>query len=204
MSNAKLKAEYPFILRLSMIITLLLLIFTFYAFRKYERKTEPPPRPDFVIEVTEIPVTEILKKPPRPEQPSIPVEADEDEMLEEVDYDIFENGTNLSLNELPPPPQDDEQEEFEYIAVSIKPKIKKRVVPEYPALARKAGIEGTVVVRVLIDEKGNVAKAEIFKSIPMLDSAAIAAARQCKFTPGQQRDKKVKVWMAIPFTFKLK
>ena len=204
MYNKKLKNDYPLTLRLSIIVSLLLLIFTFYAFRKYEPEVKPPPLQDFVIEVTDIPVTEMFKKPPPPERPSIPVEADEDEMLDEVDYDIFEKGTNLALNELPPPPKDDEPEEFEYIAVSIKPEIKKRVVPVYPDLARRLGIEGTVVVRVLIDKKGNVEKAEIFKSIPMLDSAALAAARQCKFKPGQQRDKKVKVWMAIPFTFKLK
>jgi len=58
-----------------------------------------------------------------------------------------------------------------------------------------------VVVRVLIDKKGDIEKAEIFKSVPMLDEAALAAVWQLKFTPGKQRDRFVKVWMAVPFNF---
>jgi TonB family protein len=53
----------------------------------------------------------------------------------------------------------------------------------------------------LIDKKGNIEKAEILKSVPMLDEAALAAAWQLKFTPGKQRDRFVKVWMAVPFNF---
>ena len=64
-------------------------------------------------------------------------------------------------------------------------------------------IEGTVVVKVLIGKKGLVEKAEIFKSIPILDEAALKAAKKCIFKPAKQRDKLVKVWMSIPFKFKL-
>ena len=52
--------------------------------------------------------------------------------------------------------------------------------------------------------KGDVEKVEVVKSHPMLDDAAIAAAKQFKFKPGKQRDRYVKVWMTIPFTFRLK
>ncbi len=204
MRRNPLQQNYGFILRLSFVISLLLLIFTFYAFRTYDHQAVAPPKPIWTIETVDIPVTEMLKKPPRPEKPVIPVEADEDDILDEVDYDLFENGQDFTFSELPPPPETDEPEEFEYIAVSIKPEPIKQVRPIYPDLARRAGIEGTVVVRVLIDTHGNVEKAEIFKSIPMLDEAALAAARQFKFKPGQQRDKKVKVWMAIPFVFRLR
>ncbi|MEJ2052745.1 MAG: energy transducer TonB [Calditrichaceae bacterium] len=69
-------------------------------------------------------------------------------------------------------------------------------------MAKRAGISGTVVTRVLIDKEGNIEKAEIFKSIPMLDKAALEAAKKCKFSPAMQRDKPVKVWMAIPFQFR--
>ena len=61
-----------------------------------------------------------------------------------------------------------------------------------------------VVVKVLIGTKGDVEKVEIVKSHPMLDESAMAAAKLFKFTPGKQRDRVVKVWMTIPFTFKLK
>jgi TonB family protein len=57
---------------------------------------------------------------------------------------------------------------------------------------------------VLIDTKGNVEDVRVIKSNPMLDDAAIAAAWQFKFTPAKQRDRLVKVWMSIPFHFRLK
>lgn len=84
-----------------------------------------------------------------------------------------------------------------------KPKIIKLVQPEYPISAQNADIEGTVVVRLLVDTLGNVEKTEILKSIPLLDQAAVNAAKQIKFEPAKLGNKSVKVWMAVPFEFKL-
>ena len=61
-----------------------------------------------------------------------------------------------------------------------------------------------MVVKVLVNTKGDVEAVEVLKSHPLLDESAIAAAKQYKFTPGKQRDKFVKVWVSIPFNFKLK
>jgi len=104
----------------------------------------------------------------------------------------------------PPPPPPEEDEVFEFFAVSEKPVLLKKATPKYPDLARRAQIEGTVVVTVTIGKTGKVESAAIFKSIPMLDDAAIEAARQCSFKPAKQRDKFVKVKMNIPFQFRLK
>ena len=97
----------------------------------------------------------------------------------------------------PPPPEDDEV--FEFFAVSEKPVLISKAIPKYPDLARKAQIEGKVVITVTIDKKGNVENAVVFKSVPMLDEAAQSAAMQCKFKPAKQRDKFVKVKMNTPF-----
>ncbi len=102
----------------------------------------------------------------------------------------------------PPPPEDDEV--FEFFAVSDKPVMLKQAKPDYPDLARKAQIEGTVVVTVTIGKTGKVEKAVIFKSIPMLDEEALLAAKKCVFKPAKQRDKFVRVKMNIPFNFRLK
>jgi protein TonB len=204
MVKDKLKQNYRKVFELSLVIALSLLVVTFYSFQKYEHKVALPPKPDIKLEVIKIPITKMPEKPPRPQLPSVPVGSEDDEILDDVSIDLFDTDRNIDLSQLPPPPKDDEPETFEYISVSFKPKLVKRVRPVYPDLARRAGIQGTVVVRVLIDEKGNVEKAVIFKSIPMLDEAALAAAKQFKFIPGKQRDKNVKVWMAIPFVFKLK
>ena len=107
------------------------------------------------------------------------------------------------VEELPPPPEEEEPI-VPFHALSEKPVVIKRVEPVYPELARKAGIEGRVIVKVLINTKGDVEKVEVIKSHPLLDQAAIEAAKQFKFKPGKQRDRYVKVWMTIPFNFRLK
>ncbi|HZI46355.1 MAG TPA: energy transducer TonB, partial [Pyrinomonadaceae bacterium] len=55
--------------------------------------------------------------------------------------------------------------------------------PEYPAIARAAKASGTVTVEVLVDEDGNVVEAKAVSGHPLLQAAAVTAARQAKFTP---------------------
>ena len=100
--------------------------------------------------------------------------------------------------------QEDEEPILPFYSLSDKPIVVHRVTAAYPDIAKKAGIEGTVVLKVLIDTKGNVERVEVLKSHPLLDASAIEAAKQFKFRPGKQRGKTVKVWMSIPFTFKIK
>ena len=67
--------------------------------------------------------------------------------------------------------------EYKPIRISdYKVPIRKRVEPEYPRLAVDAKIVGTVVVKLLIDLKGNVIRACAEKGHPLLKRAAIEAA----------------------------
>lgn len=84
------------------------------------------------------------------------------------------------------------------------PEVLKQAQLSYPLAARKAGIEGMVVVKVLVDTSGNVEKAEIVKSIPELDQAALEAARRFKFKAARLNEKQVSSWVTIPFHFKLR
>ena len=88
--------------------------------------------------------------------------------------------------------------------VQEKPVLLKRVEPYYPEAARKQKISGMVLVDVVIDTSGSIDKAEIYKSIKVLDQAALDAAMQFKFSPGKYLDRPVKVKMRIPFKFQLK
>ena len=75
---------------------------------------------------------------------------------------------------------------------------------EYPALARQAGLEGMVVVNVIIDESGMPESARIARSVAeVLDKAAIEAVMKQRFEPGRQRGRPVRVEMAIPVRFQL-
>ena len=201
--DVDLKSKYRKVLESSLIVSLVLMAFMFFAFKQFETTSRLPESPDIQIEVVEIPPTEQISKPPPPSRPSIPIEADDDELLDDVTIEDTEIIFDAPEDAPPPPPPEDD-EVFEFFAVSEKPVMLKQATPDYPDLARKAQIEGIVVVTVTIGKTGLVENAVIFKSIPMLDESALEAAKQCKFKPAKQRDKFVKVKMNVPFNFKLK
>ena len=109
---------------------------------------------------------------------------------------------------LPPDPVDAgrlDGDNVDFVAETKKPKIIAFHPPEYPEEARSEGLEGTVMIKVLVGARGEVLDAQVLRSVaPMLDAAALAAARELEFEPGKQRGIPVKAWMAIPYVFKLK
>lgn len=81
--------------------------------------------------------------------------------------------------------------------------IQKRI--KYPEAALIAGVEGQVVVQVLIDEDGDPIEFKVLSSPGNddLEKAAIEAIRQTKFEPAIQKGVPVKFWMSIPIRFQL-
>jgi protein TonB len=74
----------------------------------------------------------------------------------------------------------------------------------YPVSAKEAGIQGKVLVKTIIDEKGNVVKTEVVESVNAdCDKAAMDAIKKTKFTPGIKDNKPVKAEVTIPVMFKL-
>lgn len=63
------------------------------------------------------------------------------------------------------------------------PKLIKMVDPVYPPEAKKAGIEGVVILEVETDTSGRVVRTKVLRSIPLLDQAAIEAVRQWVYEP---------------------
>ena len=84
------------------------------------------------------------------------------------------------------------------------PTVRKNVKPEHPLAAVKARVEGTVVLETLVDEQGRVADVRVTKSIPLLDQAAIEAARQWEFTPTLMNGEPVPVLLMLEMNFTLK
>jgi protein TonB len=82
------------------------------------------------------------------------------------------------------------------------PRIATVVKPVYPPLALKARIGGTVVLRVLVSEKGLPLDIQVVRKAPAgLDEAAVAAVRRWTFTPPLEGGVPVRTWMAIPIPF---
>lgn len=74
----------------------------------------------------------------------------------------------------------------------------------YPDQARKEGLEGKVILNVLITENGDVEDINILKSLSKgCDDAAIAAVKLTKWQPAKSKDTPVKVWVGIPVVFRL-
>ncbi|HUP46395.1 MAG TPA: energy transducer TonB [Thermoanaerobaculia bacterium] len=80
----------------------------------------------------------------------------------------------------------------------------KRVDPVYTEIARKARIEGIVIIEAIIDRNGNVTDARVLKPLPMgLDQAALDAVRQWKFRPGTLNNQPIPVIYNLTVNFRL-
>ena len=198
-----LRLKYRRILEASLIVSLTLLIILLYSFKSFNNKVKVEKISDTNIILMNIPQTTQESPPaPAPVRPSYFAVADGENIPDEIPLNQLDQFFEPPSDILPIPPEEDEPI-VDFVDLSEKPKEIHRVVPVYPELAKRANIQGMVVVQVLIDTRGNVEDIRIFKSNLMLDEAAITAARQFKFTPGKQRDRLVKVWMSIPFHFRL-
>lgn len=79
----------------------------------------------------------------------------------------------------------------------------EKPAPPYPQVARAARASGTVTVQVTVDEQGRVVDAKAVSGHPLLQAAAVAAARQARFRPTLLSGKPVKVTGTLTYDFKL-
>jgi periplasmic protein TonB len=75
--------------------------------------------------------------------------------------------------------------------------------PVYPPIAKAARAQGTVVVEVVVDEDGDVISANAVSGHPLLQQAALAAARQVKLSPTRLNGTPVKVSGTLTYNFVL-
>lgn len=77
--------------------------------------------------------------------------------------------------------------------------------PIYPAIARRLGEEGAVLLRVQVSPEGTPLAVELRKSsgYPRLDDAALEAVRRWRFVPARQGGEAVESRVAVPIVFKL-
>ncbi len=195
--------DYPRDFQCALAVSLIFFIVLFLSVKSLEVKPyKPKGEVETIVEPTPQELEQI-EEPPPPPKPQLPVEAAEGEEATEEAEDV-EIAPTTEFNELEAPPPPKTEEVYEFYAVEIKPQIIKRVEPVYPEIARKASIEGQVFVKALVDETGHVIDVRVLKSTnPVFEAPAIEAAKQFVFKPGYQRDKPVKVWVVIPFRFKL-
>jgi TonB family protein len=79
----------------------------------------------------------------------------------------------------------------------------RAVDPIYPSDAIRAGIQGVVILEIVIGPDGGVASAHVLRSIPLLDQAALDAARQWRYEPTLLNGTPVPVIMTVTVNFVL-
>jgi TonB family protein len=84
------------------------------------------------------------------------------------------------------------------------PSILYKVEPEYSEEARKAKFQGTVLLFVVVDEKGMPRDIKILRPLGLgLDQKAVEAVEKWKFSPGKKDGKPVAVQAQIEVNFRL-
>ena len=213
--KADLRRTYGIFVEAGMVASLLLLILAFRANIQREGDMEIQTMEQEVVQMEEILQTKQIVKPPPPPRPPVPVEVPNDEIIDDEDLDL---DASLDIEEPlanlpPPPPPEEEEEEPEpeiFVVVEEMPEligglgeIQRKI--KYPEIARKAGVEGRVILQFIVNENGDVTEPAVVRGIGAgCDEEALRVVREAKFKPGKQRGKAVKVKMSLPITFKLK
>ncbi len=200
-ANDVFKLRYPRYLKGAVLVALALTALLVWLWPGYEAKPYQL-RQEKIIELIVLePIIPVIEQPKPLEVPRLPpiIEAAPEDDPEAIDTipDLLPIETPIHYV---PTPRIDEG----FIPSSSEPVLKYHVKADYPEIARRAGLEGTVMIHALVDAHGRVDRAEVIQGVhPLLDKAAQAAALRCRFTPGKQRLVAVPVWVAIPYRFRL-
>ncbi|SHL07865.1 energy transducer TonB [Rhodothermus profundi] len=212
--EADLRKRYPLYIEIGLVVTLLLLIVAFRVEWRPKQEIQFVMEEQEVVQMEEIIQTKQEVKPPPPPRPPVPVEVPDETMLEEEDLNL---DAALDINEAitnvpppPPPPEEEEEPEPEvFVIVEEMPQLigGMRALYEcirYPEIARKAGVEGRVVVQFVVDENGNVTNPQVLSGPGAgLNEEALRCVSQLKFKPGRQRGRPVRVRYTLPVVFRL-
>jgi len=139
--------------------------------------------------------------------------------FDEIDQSLAANeGQIIDLSQMPEDidlgdrPIEVEKEDLpdinDFVFVEKEPQIdlvelQRKII--YPEMAKRAGIEGKVTVRVLVGKDGKPIKAVVQQSdSELLNKAAVKAVMESVFTPAIQNQQPVATWVSIPINFTLR
>ena len=136
---------------------------------------KPTPKPEPVREVAQEPVQQAAPTPPAPPSPPVQQATPAPEAPAPVT-----------------PPRTD--------AAHLN-----NPAPQYPALSRRLGEQGRVMLDVYILPDGSVGEIKLNRSsgFPRLDNAALQAVKTWKYVPAKRGDKPIPFWYVQPVSFVL-
>lgn len=203
-----LRLNYKKVLELGLIISLGLHVIVMQIFKKIVVSSTIDDVKLEIIQVEDVPQTQQQKQAQAPARPTVPIASEDEDLPEDetIDFDDWEID-----DAAPPPPPPEDEEAIVFVPYDEPPEpiggfaaIQSKL--QYPEIARKAGVEGRVLVYAQVDEVGVVQRTRVIQSLGPngCDEAAVAAIKAVKWKPAKQRDRNVKVWIAVPVDFKLR
>jgi len=209
--KSDLRQYYNVFLELGLVAVLLIFIVAMKMnFTSNQKKVDLTEKQE-VVKMEDVIQTKQKEEPPPPPRPQVPVEVPNDEIIQDQNINI---NADINLDEpldMPPPPKqkkEDKGEDF-FVAVEQMPQLKGGLAAlqkqiNYPEMARKAGIEGRVIIQFIVSENGTVEDPKVIRGIGGgCDKEALRVVKKAKFTPGRQRGKAVRVQYSLPIVFRL-
>ena len=181
-------------------------------FKKFEVEVNLRAADIIAIQVEDIPPIRQIKKIEVPRKPTIPVEDPEIDAADDLAIDMLDLDDFYDLG-APPPPPPEEEEIVPFFKVEVKPVLVGGIqaIADYitkhnlfPELARNIGVSGSALIGFIVDENGIPQDVKIIQEKPPemgFGSAGVTVMEAMRFTPGMQRDKRVKVPMQQPIRF---
>jgi protein TonB len=159
---------------------------------------QPPPRQD-----QQIPKPRSKKVPipdPTPDEPE-PIRDEEPE--EDIDF-VPDDNLILGVPDAPPPPEPEGPIRFVVGGKITEPEKISGPNPLYPEAARRARIQGVVVLECVIGKDGGVKTVKVLRGLPLgLTESAVDAVKKWRFNPSTLNEKPVEVLYILTVRFNL-
>lgn len=207
--KADLRQYYTVFLQIGMVAVLLLFIVAMKVEWVSKKAKVNMTEEQEVVKMEDVTQTKQEKKPPPPPRPQVPVEVPNDEIIKDQDINLSADINMDEKLDMPPPPKEEEEKENFFVAVEHMPELKGGLPSlqkcvQYPEMARKAGIEGTVTIQFIVNKQGNVEDPKVLRGIGGgADDEALRCVKKADFVPGRQRGKPVRVQYSLPVRFQL-
>ncbi len=222
--KASLENKRLLFVEIGFVVALLAVLFAFEWSSKEKADTSLLAENKELIEEEIIPITQETPPPP-PEMAKIPILSDQIDIIDD-DIKINDNIINteddaslgVEIQDYVEEVKEEvvEEETIPFQLVEEKPKfqggdandftkwVNQRLV--YPDVAKENGVQGRVMLQFTVNTDGSVSGVKVLRGVdPSLDKEAVRVVSMSpKWTPGKQRDRKVKVTYTFPVIFQLR
>ena len=222
--KASLQNKRLLFVEIGFVVALLAVLLAFEWSSKEKADTSLLAENKDLIEEEIIPITQETPPPP-PEMAKIPILSDQIDIIDD-DIKINDNIINteddaslgVEIQDYVEEVHEEvvEEETIPFQLVEEKPKfqggdandftkwVNQRLV--YPDVAKENGVQGRVMLQFTVNTDGSVSGVKVLRGVdPSLDKEAVRVVSMSpKWTPGKQRDRKVKVTYTFPVIFQLR